>query len=229
MALSKMDTQTEVYRDNSSSEARVVVQSSQFYLVSKRFLDIFGALIGLILLLPVFAIIAFLIKVEDPKGPVFFKQKRSGLNGMEFDMYKFRSMVANAEDLLDGLLDKNEASGPVFKIKKDPRITRVGKFIRRTSIDELPQLLNVFKGEMSLVGPRPPIPREVKKYTYYQKQRLKVVPGCTCLWQVSGRSNVGFDEWVELDLEYIASRSFWLDVKLICKTFLVLFGSRDAY
>ena len=144
-------------------------------------------------------------------------------------MYKLRSMVTNAEELLKDLLEKNEISGAMFKMKKDPRITKVGKFIRKTSIDELPQLWNVMKGEMSLVGPRPPLPREVEEYDDYDKQRLTVTPGCTGLWQISGRNSLGFKEMVELDLKYISERNIWMDIKVILKTFLVLFESRNAF
>ena len=143
-------------------------------------------------------------------------------------MYKFRSMVHNAEELLKHLQEQNEQTGPAFKMTDDPRITKVGKFIRKTSLDELPQLFNVLKGDMSLVGPRPPIPREVEQYNSYQKQRLLVKPGLTCIWQVSGRNNIGFDEWVEMDLEYIKNRNLLLDIKLILKTVKVLFGDSNA-
>ncbi|MEG6532050.1 sugar transferase [Caldibacillus thermoamylovorans] len=202
---------------------------SRGYLVSKRIIDIVCATIGLILLSPLFLIVTLLIKLEDKKGPVIFKQIRVGKDGKEFYMYKFRSMVANAEELKAQLMEKNEATGPVFKMKNDPRVTKIGKFIRKTSIDELPQLINVLKGEMSLVGPRPALPSEVSQYTSYEMQRLSVAPGLTCYWQVSGRSTIGFDEWVELDLKYISERSIYLDLKLIIKTVLVLFGSKDAY
>ncbi|WP_270577710.1 sugar transferase [Caldibacillus thermoamylovorans] len=205
------------------------LNDSRAYLISKRFIDILGATVGLILLSPLFLIVAFLIKLEDNNGPVIFKQIRVGKGGKEFYMYKFRSMVANAEELKAQLMEKNEATGPVFKMKNDPRVTKVGKFIRKTSIDELPQLFNVLKGEMSLVGPRPPLPDEVAKYTSYEMQRLSVIPGLTCYWQVSGRSNLGFDEWIELDLKYIHDRSLLIDLKLILKTILVLFGSKNAY
>lgn len=202
---------------------------SRGYLVSKRIIDIVCATIGLILLSPLFLIVAILIKLEDKNGPVIFKQIRVGKDGKEFYMYKFRSMVANAEELKAQLMEKNEATGPVFKMKNDPRVTKVGKFIRKTSIDELPQLFNVLKGEMSLVGPRPPLPDEVAKYTTYEMQRLSVIPGLTCYWQVSGRSNLGFDQWIELDLKYIHDRNLLIDLKLILKTILVLFGSKNAY
>lgn len=207
---------------------KVKVNNSILYLFIKRTIDIVGALVGLILLSPLFLVVAVLIKLEDPKGKVFFGQKRNGVYRKTFKMYKFRSMVHNAEELLKDLMDKNEQTGPVFKIENDPRITRVGKFIRKTSIDELPQLINVLKGDMSLVGPRPPIPHEVEQYTPYQMQRLLVKPGLTCIWQVSGRNNIGFDEWVDMDIEYIQTRNLWLDIKLIFKTVGVLFGDESA-
>jgi lipopolysaccharide/colanic/teichoic acid biosynthesis glycosyltransferase len=210
-------------------DTSVQVNEGKAYLVSKRCIDILGASFGILLLSFLFIIVAILIKLEDPKGSVFFSQKRVGLNGKEFHMYKFRSMVSNAEEKLAELLKYNEVSGAMFKMKDDPRITGVGKFIRKTSIDELPQLFNVLKGEMSLVGPRPPLPREVAVYSSYDKLRLLVTPGCTGLWQVSARNSVGFEEMVELDLEYIRTRSFLYDIKIILKTVLVLFGSKDAF
>lgn len=206
----------------------VLANESILYSTTKRLIDIVGSLCGIILLSPLFLIVAILIKLEDPKGKVFFAQERNGKYPKTFKMYKFRSMVHNAEDLLKDLMDRNEQTGPVFKINDDPRITKVGKFIRRTSIDELPQLFNVLKGDMSLVGPRPPIPHEVDQYNSYQMQRLAVKPGLTCIWQVSGRNNIGFDEWVEMDIEYIKTRNLWLDIKLIFKTVGVLFGDDNA-
>ena len=206
----------------------ILGKESIFYSVTKRLIDIVGSLCGIILLSPLFLIVAILIKLEDPKGKVFFAQERNGRYPKTFKMYKFRSMVHNAEDLLKDLMDRNEQTGPVFKINDDPRITKVGKVIRRTSIDELPQLFNVLKGDMSLVGPRPPIPHEVDQYNSYQMQRLAVKPGLTCIWQVSGRNNIGFDEWVEMDIEYIKTRNLWLDIKLIFKTVGVLFGDDNA-
>lgn len=208
--------------------SEVLAKESILYSVTKRLIDIVGSLCGIILLSPLFLIVAILIKLEDPKGKVFFAQERNGKYPKTFKMYKFRSMVHNAEDLLKDLMDRNEQTGPVFKINDDPRITKVGKFIRKTSIDELPQLFNVLKGDMSLVGPRPPIPHEVDQYNSYQMQRLAVKPGLTCIWQVSGRNNIGFDEWVEMDIEYIKTRNLWLDIKLIFKTVGVLFGDDDA-
>ncbi|MDF2564623.1 MAG: multidrug transporter, partial [Massilibacillus sp.] len=184
---------------------------------------------GLVLLSPLFLVVALLIKLEDPRGKVIFKQVRVGKNGKKFNIYKFRSMISNAEELLDDLLDCNETTGAMFKMKDDPRITHIGHFIRKTSIDELPQLFNVLKGDMSLVGPRPPLPREVAEYTDYDRQRLLVTPGCTGLWQVSGRSELGFKEMVELDLKYIQNRSVFEDFKIIVKTVGVIVGSKDAY
>lgn len=212
-----------------SSGAKVKVENKKYYSIQKRTLDILGALAGIIILSGLFLLIALLIKVEDPKGPIFFSQKRVGKNGKEFKMMKFRSMVSNAEERLQELLTLNEVSGAMFKMKNDPRVTKVGRFIRKTSIDELPQLFNVLRGEMSLVGPRPPLEREVKQYSDYDIQRLLVIPGCTGLWQVSGRSNVGFEEMVELDLQYIRNRSLQYDIKIIFKTVLLLFGSKNAF
>jgi exopolysaccharide biosynthesis polyprenyl glycosylphosphotransferase len=206
-----------------------IVNQKSGYLLTKRVIDIVGALVGLLLLSPFVLVVAILIKIQDPRGPIFFKQQRIGKDGQTFYIYKFRSMVTNAEELLKDLLEKNEISGAMFKMKKDPRITKVGKFIRKTSIDELPQLWNVMKGEMSLVGPRPPLPREVEEYDDYDKQRLTVTPGCTGLWQISGRNSLGFKEMVELDLKYISERNIWMDIKVILKTFLVLFESRNAF
>ncbi|MBJ8116767.1 sugar transferase [Bacillus sp. LB(2018)] len=199
------------------------------YILAKRCLDFMGALCGLIVLFPVFFIVAVLIKYEDPNGPVFFKQIRMGKNGRDFYMYKFRSMVTDAEKRLEDLLHQNEVSGAMFKMKDDPRVTKIGKFIRRTSIDELPQLINVLKGEMSLVGPRPPLPREVQEYTNYDRQRLMVKPGCTGVWQISGRSSLSFTEMVELDIEYIVNRNLILDLKIIIKTVRVMLFDKNAY
>jgi len=203
------------------------LRASKSYFLLKRFLDIFGALCGLILLSPVFLIVGLLIKFEDANGVVFFRQIRVGKNGRQFYMYKFRSMCSNAEDLLDDLLKDNEVEGAMFKMKDDPRITRIGRFIRKTSIDELPQLWNVLKGEMSLVGPRPPLLREVAEYTEYDMQRLIVTPGCTGLWQISGRSNLDFHQMVQLDLEYINSISLKSDVKILLKTVKVVFNHNN--
>jgi exopolysaccharide biosynthesis polyprenyl glycosylphosphotransferase len=207
----------------------IEIRENRSYIFTKRLIDIVGALFGIILLSWLFLIVAILIKIEDPKGPVLFKQVRVGKGEKEFNMLKFRSMVTDAEEKLKEVLQFNEVSGAMFKMKDDPRITKIGKFIRRTSIDELPQLWNVLRGEMSLVGPRPPLPREVAEYTNYDKQRLFVKPGCTGLWQVSGRSTIGFKEMVELDLDYIKRRSFLFDLIIIFKTIKVIFGSEEAF
>ncbi|WP_066890469.1 sugar transferase [Clostridium nigeriense] len=198
------------------------------YSIFKRTMDIVGSIIGIILLSPVFLIVAILIKL-DSKGKVLFSQRRVGLNGKEFEIYKFRSMVEDAEELKKLLKDKNEMSGPMFKIKQDPRITKVGKFIRKTSIDELPQLLNVLKGEMSLVGPRPSLPNEVKNFEPWMLKRLEVKPGLTCYWQISGRNNINFNEWMELDIKYVNEGNILLDIRLIFKTIFLLFGDNNAY
>ena len=208
--------------------SKILERESKLYLFIKRSIDIICSLAGIIVLSPVFLIVAVLIKIEDPKGSIFFCQERNGQHPNTFKMYKFRSMVNNAEELLKDLQHKNEQTGPAFKMADDPRITKVGKFIRKTSLDELPQLFNILKGDMSLVGPRPPIPREVREYNSYQMQRLLVKPGLTCIWQVSGRNNIGFDEWVDMDLEYIKTRNLLLDIKLILKTVKVLFGDNNA-
>ncbi|RGR83283.1 sugar transferase [Heyndrickxia coagulans] len=207
----------------------IVFEEKRTYTIVKRGIDIFGALFGLICLSWLFLIVAMLVKIEDPKGTVFFKQIRVGKNSKEFYMFKFRSMVMDAEKRLDDLLEYNEVEGAMFKIKEDPRVTRIGRFIRKTSIDELPQLWNVLKGEMSLVGPRPPLVREVDQYSEYDMQRLLVTPGCTGLWQISGRSNLSFKEMVELDLNYVKNRTIFFDIKIIIKTIYTLFRSNDAY
>jgi lipopolysaccharide/colanic/teichoic acid biosynthesis glycosyltransferase len=225
--LSELANQEGAYVEKQSKAVDVNVGIT--YLLTKRIIDILGSSIGIILLSFLFVIIAILIKMEDPKGTIFFSQKRVGRNGKEFKMFKFRSMVFNAEEKLQELLKHNEISGAMFKMKDDPRITKVGKFIRKTSIDELPQLFNVLKGEMSLVGPRPPLPREVALYSNYDKQRLMVTPGCTGLWQVSGRNSLGFEKMVDLDIDYIRNRTILFDIKIILKTVLVLFGSKDAF
>ncbi|MBI2930163.1 MAG: sugar transferase [Planctomycetes bacterium] len=187
----------------------------------KRLMDVCLAGVALVLLAPLFGVLALLIKLSS-RGSVFFRQERCGLHGRRFTMLKFRSMVADAEAQLDKLRARNEVSGPVFKMWKDPRVTRLGRFLRKYSLDELPQLMNVMAGDMSLVGPRPPIPSEVERYTWDQRRRLSVRPGITGLWQVSGRSALGFDEWVRLDLEYIDHWSIGLDLRILCRTVRVV-------
>ncbi|WP_434092489.1 sugar transferase [Priestia megaterium] len=228
MAVSNAKAANQYTKGNKENDM-LKVNEKKVYLFSKRFLDIVLSLIGLIVLLPVFILVAICIKLEDKNGPVFFSQTRVGKNQSEFTMYKFRSMVSNAEDLLENLLEQNETTGAMFKMKNDPRVTKIGSFIRKTSIDELPQLINVLKGEMSLVGPRPPLKREVEVYTPYQKQRLLIQPGCTGLWQVSGRSNIGFEDMVELDLKYIIERNIFKDILIIIKTVLLVFNKNGAY
>ena len=206
-------------------ESPVAVQDKKAYLIVKRIMDILCSLAALVVLGPVILLIALLIFIDDPHGSPFFCQTRVGKDGKEFKFWKLRSMVCNAEELLADLQDQNEMDGPAFKIENDPRITRIGHFIRKCSIDELPQFWNVLKGDMSLVGPRPPIPKEVEEYTPYQMQRLSVKPGLTCIWQVQPRRNdLSFDEWVELDLEYIRNRSIFMDLKLMFQTLRAVFG-----
>ena len=186
----------------------------------KVLLDYIISISVLIILSPIMLIIAFLIKLDG--GPVFFMQKRMGLNGRQFFCYKFRTMVVNAESLKESLQAQNEQEGPVFKIKHDPRVTRIGQFLRKTSLDELPQFINVLKGEMAVVGPRPPIPSEVKQYIRWQNRRLSMKPGITCIWQVSGRNNIPFDQWMKMDMQYIDTWSLKLDLIILLKTVRVV-------
>lgn len=193
--------------------------SKKAYGIVKRLCDIMLSITALIVLIPLLLIVALIIYIDDPKGSPIFSQTRVGKNGKEFKFFKFRSMYCNAEERFEELLAQNEMDGPAFKIKDDPRITRVGKFIRKTSIDELPQLLNIFWGSMSVVGPRPPLPREVEQYSDYEKRRLEVTPGLTCYWQIQPkRNNVSFEEWMRMDIKYIEERSLWVDIKIILGT-----------
>ena len=197
-------------------------------LIGKRVLDILASFLGIIAISPLLATVAILIKLEDG-GPILFKQVRSGLQGRKFPMLKFRSMCIDAEKKKADLMHLNEMQGPVFKIKHDPRITRIGRFIRKTSIDELPQLFNVLAGQMSLVGPRPPLPSEVAQYKPRHRRRPSVRPGITGLWQVSGRNEISdFDEWMALDLKYIDTWSLWLDIKILLKTLPVVLLHKGA-
>lgn len=193
----------------------------------KRFFDICLSTAALVVLSPLLLVIAILIYLED-KGPVIYSQTRVGKDGRAFKLYKFRSMCVDADERLRDLQKLNERDGPVFKIRDDPRVTKVGKFIRKTCIDELPQLVNIIKGDMSIVGPRPPLPNEVEQYNSYQKQRLLVVPGLTCYWQIQKGEETTFDEWVELDLKYIKERSILLDFRLILLTFKVILSGKGA-
>jgi exopolysaccharide biosynthesis polyprenyl glycosylphosphotransferase len=194
----------------------------------KRLLDIILATLGLVAMLPVWIAIVFAIKWDSP-GRAIFVQERVGRHGRHFRFYKFRSMYADAEQRLAEVLAHNETDGPVFKMRNDPRISRMGTFLRRTSLDELPQLINVLKGEMSLVGPRPPLPREVEQYRPGDAIRLSVKPGLTCLWQINGRSQVGFEQWMEYDREYVRDMSLWLDVRILLRTVWVVISCRGAY
>ena len=191
------------------------------YDVAKRFFDIVLSLCGLVILSPLFLITAVAIRL-DSKGPAFYSQKRIGKNGKPFKMYKFRSMCVDAEQQLERLAALNERDGPTFKITHDPRVTRVGRFIRKTCIDALPQLINILRGEMSLVGPRPPLPNEVAVYTPYQMRRLGVTPGLTCFWQATKGEDTTFEEWVEMDLKYIRERSLKTDIKILFLTVRVV-------
>lgn len=204
------------------------IQGRFIYHFFKRTLDIVASGLALILLSPLFLVVGIMIKHEDG-GSVFYHQIRIGKNGHPFKMWKLRSMVENADQMKEELLEQNEIDGAMFKIKDDPRVTKVGKWIRKYSIDELPQLYNVLIGDMSLVGPRPPLPDEVENYTDYDKLRLTVTPGCTGLWQVTKRNNADFSEMVELDLEYINHSGFWYDLYLITKTFGVMIHPNGAY
>lgn len=213
------------------------MEKRRYYQI-KRFMDVIGALLGLVFLSPLFFIIAILIKLTS-RGPVIYKEIRVGKGFKEFTFFKFRSMCYDAEGKRHKFLHMDETPGPVFKIRKDPRITSVGKFLRRTSLDELPQLWNILKGDMSFVGPRPPRPDEVVHYTQYHKRRLEVKPGLTCLWQISGRSDLlisakeegrnGFEEWIDMDIKYIDSQSLWLDIKILLKTIPAVISCRGAY
>lgn len=203
------------------------MEHREVYEFLKRAVDIICSLIGLLVLMPILVIVVILIRIES-KGSIIFSQDRVGKDGIVFKMYKFRSMVVNAEVLKKQLTNENERTGPMFKIKNDPRITKVGRIIRKTSIDELPQLVNILKGEMSIVGPRPSLPDEVKEFEGWMLKRLNVKPGLTCYWQVAGRNDIEFNEWMELDVKYVKERDFLIDVKLILKTFLVLFGDIHA-
>jgi exopolysaccharide biosynthesis polyprenyl glycosylphosphotransferase len=200
-----------------------------FYLrFGKRLIDMVGAVLALALHSPLLIFAALAIKIES-RGPVFYRSTRIGKNGRPFTFLKLRSMVDGADRRRHHVVHLNEADGPVFKISNDPRVTRVGRFLRVTSIDEIPQFLNVLRGEMSLVGPRPPLPAEVSQYEPWQLHRLDVLPGITCLWQISGRSRIGFQEWMRLDLEYIKHRSFLLDLKILLRTIPAVLSRDGAY
>ncbi len=204
------------------------VRRSKAYDFVKRAFDLVVALFGLILLLPIIPVIAVMIKL-DTSGPVFFRQDRVGKDGRKFEFYKFRSMHEDADQRKKDLEALNEQDGPVFKVQLDPRITSVGKFLRRSSLDEIPQIFNVVKGDMTIVGPRPPIPSEVERYQPWHWKRLEVTPGITCLWQISGRSHLSFNEWMRLDMEYLKHRSFMTDLLIFLKTIPAVIARKGAY
>ena len=202
-----------------SIDREKTLRSHRRYWVLRRAQDIVFSLLALILLAPLALLISLAIVLDSPGDGAIFRQRRVGRDGKLFWLYKFRTMCPDAEEQLNELLSQNQMDGPVFKIKGDPRITRVGRFLRKTSLDELPQLLNVLQGDMSIVGPRPALPREVELYSDYQRQRLYVTPGLSCYWQIAPHCNeMSFDEWVALDLKYIQERSFWVDWKIIFLT-----------
>ena len=216
-------------KEELGSEPVTGIEDRVAYRCFKRAIDVVFSATVLILFCWLFAIIAILIKVDDPKGPVFFKQKRVGKDGQTFQMLKFRSMCVDAEDKLAELKELNEKTGPVFKIAEDPRITRVGKWLRKLSLDELPQFVNVLFSDMSTVGPRPALPAEVVAYDEYQRQRLLVKPGMTCYWQTRrNRDSITFDEWVDLDLLYIKKSSAWIDFKLVIQTIGVVLTAQGS-
>lgn len=218
-------TSTRIADNETWIDRKKLLRQDRTYWRVRRAQDILFSLLALIILALPMLIVAMVIWIDSPGASPIFKQKRVGRNGKNFEFLKFRSMVPNAEAKLDDLLDQNEMDGPVFKIKDDPRITKVGHFIRRTSIDELPQLYNVLKGDMSIVGPRPALPREVEQYSAYEKQRLYVTPGLTCYWQIQPhRNDLSFSEWLELDLKYIRERSFLTDWKIIFRTVGAVLG-----
>jgi len=202
--------------------------NSPVYRVVKRLFDVLFALTGLLLLAPLLPMVVLLIKLDSP-GTILFAQRRVGQGGRLFTCYKFRSMVRGAEAMKADLAELNEATGPAFKIREDPRITKVGAFLRRSSLDEIPQLFNVLRGQMSVVGPRPQIPAEVELYEPWQRRRLEVKPGITCLWQIAGRSHIGFDEWMRLDLEYVRRRGLRLDVWIVLHTLPAVIARKGAY
>ncbi len=210
--------------DSKSQDVKFVYQKKPVFSFVKRLFDIVVSLICIIILIIPFIVVFLMIAMDDKHGSPIFVQNRVGKNGKEFKIYKFRTMCLDAEDKLSELQEQNEMDGPVFKIRDDPRITKVGKFLRKTNIDELPQMFNIFKGDMSFVGPRPALPKEVAEYRPSDRLRLLVTPGLTCYWQATTKRNtITFDEWMKLDRQYIMERSVWVDIKLIFKTFLLIF------
>ena len=206
----------------------VVIREGLPYRISKRVFDLVVSSVALILLVPIIPLIAVMIKLDTP-GPVFFRQQRVGRRGRPFAFYKFRSMFVDADERKNEVEALNEQDGPVFKVRSDPRVTNVGRFLRRSSLDEIPQIFNVVKGEMSIVGPRPPLPSEVLRYQPWHRRRLEVTPGITCLWQISGRSHLSFNEWMRLDMEYLKQRSLRADLLIFIKTIPAVIARKGAY
>ena len=220
-----METEVLIAAPSRDAAEKCPIPRKPVYSFFKRCFDVVFSFLGLVVLFVPLLIVALIVVLDSPGASPIYVQDRVGKNGRHFRFYKFRTMVPNADQLLESLLAQNEMQGPVFKIKNDPRITRFGRFIRKTSIDELPQLWNVLKGDMSLVGPRPPIPREVAQYTDEQLRRLDVIPGLTCYWQVQPKRNsLSFDEWLALDMQYIAQRNLWIDIKILFMTVGAVFG-----
>ena len=224
-----MQTQKILTEELQSEAIEVTPNPSYPYRIIKRIIDIIGSLLVLAVLSPLLLLIAILVKIEDPRASVIFKQLRTGKNGEPFYCYKFRTMIQNADDIKSELMKLNEMDGPVFKIKDDPRVTKLGKILRRTSCDELVQLVNVLSGKMSLVGPRPLPVAEAAACNPRQRQRELVKPGMVCYWQVSGRNELPFEQWMELDLQYIKDMSLWTDFKILLRTFSAVFSKKGAY
>jgi lipopolysaccharide/colanic/teichoic acid biosynthesis glycosyltransferase len=222
--------ETKARQDDAGAVATgdVVLNDTFAYIAGKRLFDLCVGLLAFVFVIPIVPLIALMIKLDSP-GPVFYRQDRIGRGGRPFRFYKFRSMYREADRRRTELESRNEQEGPVFKIKADPRITPVGQFLRRSSVDEIPQILNVLRGDMSIVGPRPPLPVEVARYQPWHRRRLDVKPGITCLWQIAGRSQIGFDEWMRLDMEYLRTRSLRTDLAIFLKTLPAVMARRGAY
>ena len=225
-----MQLETKARQDDAGAleAGDVVLNDTPAYIAGKRLFDLAVGLLVFVFVIPIVPLIALMIKLDSP-GPVFYRQDRIGRGGRPFRFYKFRSMYREADRRRTELESRNEQAGPVFKIKADPRITPVGQFLRRSSVDEIPQIINVLRGEMSIVGPRPPLPVEVARYQPWHRRRLDVKPGITCLWQIAGRSQIGFDEWMRLDMEYLRTRSLRTDLAIFLKTLPAVMARRGAY